>query len=289
MGLTCSFNSIQSGRYTVDWGDGSQEEWGSGTENGENPTHTYDAPGTYHVSVAGAFIPTGALRTEGNSAVVGALVTGSKNSSNWRGSYWKGTLDSASITTFAGMISASINVAITNLYFLKAFVCARNGLVPNLRSPYCLRLFSLPGSTLATTSRDYLLEFACSLFRLRQAYKLATQARFLLGSAPIQFFDGKITTSSAYILKNCFCLRRVVLSNISGGIVNPAFAASPIEEIWCNKETPPTLSSTACFDAMKPWAKIHVPASAVETYKTATNWATYADNIVGDWTEDPVR
>ena len=43
----------------------------------------------------------------------------------------------------------------------------------------------------------------------------------------------------------------------------------------------PTLSNTNAFNGISADCEIRVPASLAEEWKTATNWATYADYIVG--------
>ena len=48
--------------------------------------------------------------------------------------------------------------------------------------------------------------------------------------------------------------------------------------------TPPTLANTNAFTNMSDFGgkKIYVPAASVNAYKTASNWSTYADYIVGE-------
>ena len=43
----------------------------------------------------------------------------------------------------------------------------------------------------------------------------------------------------------------------------------------------PTLSGTNAFDGISADCEIRVPAALVDEWKAATNWATYADKIVG--------
>jgi hypothetical protein len=47
--------------------------------------------------------------------------------------------------------------------------------------------------------------------------------------------------------------------------------------VTVNAITPPTLGSNA-FDSTNN-CPIYVPAESVNTYKSATNWSTYADRI----------
>lgn len=46
--------------------------------------------------------------------------------------------------------------------------------------------------------------------------------------------------------------------------------------------TPPTLANTNAFNSARTQMKIYVPSSAVEDYKTASNWSSYASYIEGE-------
>lgn len=46
--------------------------------------------------------------------------------------------------------------------------------------------------------------------------------------------------------------------------------------------TPPTLANANAFNGYRSQMKIYVPSSAVNDYKTATNWSTYANYIEGE-------
>lgn len=53
-----------------------------------------------------------------------------------------------------------------------------------------------------------------------------------------------------------------------------------LEKITIHATTPPTLGSTV-FNNSKSINEIRVPASALDTYKSASNWSKYADIMVG--------
>ena len=65
-----------------------------------------------------------------------------------------------------------------------------------------------------------------------------------------------------------------------GVIHKHVYYACPIEKIIGRTETPATIDSQCISNALK----IYVPDSAIDTYKTATNWSNFADKIVG-WSE----
>lgn len=59
------------------------------------------------------------------------------------------------------------------------------------------------------------------------------------------------------------------------------YYACPIEKIIGRTETPATIDTYSIPSTV---SKIYVPDSAIEAYKTATNWSAYKDKIVG-WSE----
>ena len=66
--------------------------------------------------------------------------------------------------------------------------------------------------------------------------------------------------------------KRVVTGAISSNIT--------VDELHMTPTTPPSLSGTISFMNLN--SKIFVPTSAVSAYQSATNWANYADRIVGE-------
>lgn len=56
-------------------------------------------------------------------------------------------------------------------------------------------------------------------------------------------------------------------------------SSSAISEVYCKATTPPALVNS--FDAITATAKIYVPFTSKESYKTAEGWSHYADMIVG--------
>ena len=70
--------------------------------------------------------------------------------------------------------------------------------------------------------------------------------------------------------------------NIPSGVTSIGFYAfsncSSLTSITINAVTPPTLSNTNAFNNTNN-CPIYVPSESVETYKSATNWSTYASRI----------
>lgn len=281
-GLTCSFTLSNTTDIIINWGDDTVEHWGSETENGTNPTHTYLNPGVYHCSWDGGGRPSSAMRTEGNDALVGTFYVGSKNNEVWLGTYWNNTFNGASVEYIVGFTRGLV-YGFNNMKYLKFFVMGKNADFNASSFQDCKSLKMVCTSCIEGAASDYL--FAGSgVKRIRLAPQKAI-ARFIgLNCPSIEFYNHTIIGFRA--LKSCPSLRRVV---IHGTIDTEAFGGSPIEEVWCGLDEPPTMTTSDSFNSMPSSGIIHVKASALNAFKTATNWSVYADHMVGDWTHNPIK
>lgn len=80
---------------------------------------------------------------------------------------------------------------------------------------------------------------------------------------------------------NCSNLTSVTFGNNITEIGDGAFTGcTKLESVTFNSTTPPTIDSTS-FGAIPSTLKFYVPCSAVNTYKTASVWSSYASQIVG--------
>lgn len=92
---------------------------------------------------------------------------------------------------------------------------------------------------------------------------------------PISSFDGTFSETKLTV-----GLLPVSLKT-PGASHNYVYYKCPIEKIIGRTETPATIDSNCIPSSV---LKIYVPDSAIDTYKTATNWSRFADKIVG-WSE----
>lgn len=288
-GLVCSFTTTQTPSITIDWGDGSEPElWGSSTENGANPTHTYTMPGIYHCIWDGNGQPSSQMRTEGNEALVGTFYNGPGNNDVWLGSYWNNTFSDSCVKYAVGFKRfPGNNCAFVNARSLKFFVCH-----PNTTGEYSSNVFqnmySLNGLCLAGGNsysfQQYFMTNAIEK-RIRMPNSISL-GRFPFHSNPcLEFYNGPLGSYTG--LNGCNRLKRlVIIGNIPSGVLG---SSCPLEEIWCGLDEPPTLESTTPLSGIKSSAIIHVKATALDAFQTATNWSTYANYMVGDWTHDPDR
>ena len=93
--------------------------------------------------------------------------------------------------------------------------------------------------------------------------------------------DG-VTSIGASTFYNCFSLSSITIPDGVTSIENLAFAncycAAVYDFTACT--TVPTLSNTDAFTVIPDDCQIRVPATLVDAWKAATNWSTYADQIV---------
>ena len=94
-------------------------------------------------------------------------------------------------------------------------------------------------------------------------------------------FDAGTIGSGAFF--NCISLKTVKCKTRITHIDSDAFkyCQSVIEYDFSNATSVPTLSNTNAFTDINKICKIKVPSSLEASWKAATNWATYADYIVG--------
>jgi len=87
-----------------------------------------------------------------------------------------------------------------------------------------------------------------------------------------------ITSIGANAFQNCTSLTQITLPTTLTTIGASAFnGCNSLATVTCLAVSPPTLGTTVFPNAT---TQIKVPLDSVETYKTATNWSSYASRIV---------
>ena len=85
----------------------------------------------------------------------------------------------------------------------------------------------------------------------------------------------------SYAFYDCRSLTGVTFGDNITSIGNGAFSdCRKLASVTLNSTTPPSINSDS-FEGVPTTCKFYVPCSAVNTYRTASNWASYASQIVG--------
>ena len=78
-------------------------------------------------------------------------------------------------------------------------------------------------------------------------------------------------------------LSSITIPSSVTSIGNNAFASCRgLSQIHFLSTTPPTLGGTSVFKNIASDCKIYVPTASLQSYKTATNWSSYASKMVGE-------
>lgn len=94
-------------------------------------------------------------------------------------------------------------------------------------------------------------------------------------------FGNNITAINSSAFGGCSSLTSVTLGDNIKSIANNAFnGCTSLTSITFNSPTPPTITSNS-LQGIPSTCKFYVPCSAVNTYRTASVWSSYASQIVG--------
>lgn len=85
-----------------------------------------------------------------------------------------------------------------------------------------------------------------------------------------------------YAFADCTNLKAVTIGNRITQIYTGAFnGCTNLTDIYLYS-SPPAIAHSSTIEIMPSTTTIHVPVGSGEAYKSATNWSTFADNIVED-------
>lgn len=284
---------------TVDWGDGSTPA----TASSSPLIHTYQ-PGSYKIKIT----PTGSGLKLGDGA--NPILTSEENTGNSKFGVYG---DISRIHIGAGV--SDINIAgLMSAYGLRLLTIPQGVSIKGTSSATMTNLYSLEALVLPTgaTWYDYISSECCAKYvsipkactskyivyaggsinaaRLRRICFPATSVRegiwsYAIGLTRAGIPEG-VTEIVSSAFNQCRALQAVTIPSTVTTIGSYCFYyPQSLHEIHMKPTTPPTIQSNSINNSqLYSGCKIYVPYSAdhsiLDAYKTATNWAAFADKMI---------
>ena len=294
-----------NGTVTVDWGDGTTPDTLTGTDTTVvqwTPNHDYAAPGEYVIklTVSGTMIVSGSY-FQSSSILLHSADTDKRNR------VYQNSVQKIEIGSGIPFIDP---FAFTFCYSLASITLPNSVTSIGTNAfQHCNALASITLPNSVTMIDDNIFTSCASLASIaipNDVTKIASSAFsecYALASIAI---PGGVKTIENYAFSYCNALASITLPNsvtslgtsaLSGcsslASITMSDSVTSIEQRAFNycygvafydftaHTTVPTLVNTNAFTGISADCQIRVPASLVDAWKAATNWATYADHIVG--------
>lgn len=89
--------------------------------------------------------------------------------------------------------------------------------------------------------------------------------------------NSKLEKINSQAFYKCFKLAKITIPETITSIGTQAFYdCKALAKVYIYAKTPPTIQANTFYNVPKSTCKIYVPAEAVDAYKEATNWSSYA-------------
>lgn len=314
--LYCHFNDevksfyltlYPNGTVTIDWGDGSATDTLTGTSRStaKNIQHTYATGGDYvitlSVSSGGSFSIAGSnygsylfrksvITTQylylANAACLKKAYLGE---GVYLGNYAFNYCGQLEEVLLPDNLAASVGT-----YAFSYCYALRHVNIPNQvtalddytnRYCYSMTTISLPKSITTIASNVF---YGCySLQRLVLPPSVTSFGRnsnmynnYALSEAVL---PTSLTAVKQQTFYQCYALTKLVIPASVTSIETKAFQnCYGMKEYHFKSTTPPTLDNVDAFSNMQSDCIIYVPSASLSSYQSATNWSTYASQMVGE-------
>lgn len=301
------FTLYPNGTVTIDWGDGSatSELTGTSRSTAKNVQHTYATGGDYvitlSVSSGGSFSITGGsngaylfrksvITTQylylANSSCINKIELGE---GVYLGNHAFGYCMNLTSILIPDNVNSSIGTYIFNYCYSIKHVTLPTQItsVTNymFRGCYSLRTVCLPKELTSVGSSVFYNDAA--LTRLVMPPNITSfggtnvlYSAYSLRELVLPTSLTAITSTTTY--RNYSLTKLVVPASVTS-IATKAFQdCYGIKEYHFKSTTPPTLDNVDAFDNIQSDCVIYVPSAKLNNYKTASNWSTYASQMVGE-------
>ena len=266
------FTQTVSNGVTVDWGDNSATETYSGT-SAANHSHTYAQPGNYEITLD---VTSGKVSFVGSSSY--SIYGSTSGAQGYLTRNWINKIYFGDDVTSIGSYALRYCYALSQLIIPYGVTSIENYALAHC---YSLGFLTIPDTI--TSFGSYVLQYCYRLANITIPNSVTS-----VGIGTAQYCYAFKTTNGlshvASIRANafdyCYGLTTAIIPDGVTSIGNQAFRnCSALSEIHVFPTTPPTLG-TDVFSNSPNDLKIYVPYSAnhsiLTTYKSTTNWSTYA-------------
>ena len=275
MNVPLRWNQTVANGVSIDWGDGSDIQTFTGTGN-KNAAHTYTETGDYVIKIK---VTEGCTLGFGNNSsgycVMGGTGTNSRVYTNMLQKVEIGggvtDISNYAFMNCSSLKSISIPIGVTSIgkYVFSGCFPIVSISIPSLvtsigeytfNGNYSLASISIPSSV---TSIGDSVFYNC--------YSLASIS-----------IPSSVTSIGNSVFYNCYPLASISIPSSVTSIGNQTFYYCQGMAIYdfTTHTSVPTLSSTNAFSRIPSDCVIKVPESLLEEWKAATNWSTYASQIV---------
>ena len=266
-----------NGTVTVDWGDGTEPDTLTGTSTSSakwTPNHNYAAPGDYVITLT----VNGKMGFNGSSAILGHASTSDDRNRVYCNAIRKVEISNSVtiINTYAfaychSLKSVSIPNSVTTIWG-NAFVYC-----------YSLTSVSIPNSVTTIGGNAFGSCDSLESISIPDGVTTISGSVFSTCSALTSVsIPNSVTSIGASAFKTCKSLSSVKVPNSVRSIGDSAFAeCSGVRYYDFSHHTViPELTNSNAFNKIPADCEIRVPAALYDAWKAATNWTTYASNIV---------
>ena len=296
-----------NGTVTVDWGDGTEPDTLTGTSTSTvqwTPTHEYSAPGDYVIklTVDGSVGFTGSGSSNQFSCLLRYSSGGDGRNKVYQNAIQKVEIGdgvtsigarafhscySLSSVTIPNGVTSINNQAFHSCYSLSS-VTIPNGVtsIDNQAFHNCFSLSSvtIPNGVTSIGNQAFYSCYSLSSVTIPNGVtSIDNQAFYNCYSLSSVTIPNGVTSIGNQEFYNCYSLSSVTIPNgvtsINSKTFNNCYGIRYYD--FTRHTTVPTLSNTDAFNGISADCEIRVPAALADEWKAATNWATYADYIVG--------
>ena len=273
-----------NGTVTVDWGDGTRPDTLTGTSTSTvkwTSTHEYSAAGDYVIklTVSGSVVFAGSSSSNQYSNLLRY-----SSGADTRNQVYQSAIQKVEIGDSVTSIDRS---AFYNCYSLSSITIP--GSVTSIsfsafKSCYSLSSITIPGSVTSISGSAFYSCYSLSSITIPGSVTSISGSAFggcySLSSITI---PGSVTSIGSSAFGSCYSLSSITIpgsvTSISGSAFSNCYGVRYYD--FTRHTAVPTLSNTNAFNKIAADCEIRVPAALADEWKAATNWATYANHIVG--------